>query len=132
MVLNIETPAILFPAITLLMLAYTNRFLALSQLIRALNKDYQHLNAVNILKQIKQIQHRVFLIKLMQALGAISIILCTLSIFSLLLGFNGYGMLFFVASLIVFLGSICSSLVEILMSSQALNILLADLNKDSL
>ena len=83
MTLNIATAAIFLPAITLLMLAYTNRFLALSQLIRALHRDYIDRGSVNTLKQISHLKIRVLLIRIMQSLGALSIIFCTLSILSL-------------------------------------------------
>lgn len=124
MILSIETPAILFPAITLLMLAYTNRFLALSQLIRSLHHDYQNLNANHIVKQIKHLRFRLFLIRLMQSLGACALILCIISIFSLLMNYQSLGTSLFIGSLIIFLGSIISSLIEILLSTRALNILL--------
>ncbi len=124
MILSIETPAILFPAITLLMLAYTNRFLALSQLIRTLHHDYQNLNANHIVKQIKHLRFRLFLIRLMQSLGAIALILCIISIFSLLMSYQSLGTTLFIGSLIIFLGSIISSLIEILLSTRALNVLL--------
>ena len=128
--LSIETPAILFPAITLLMLAYTNRFLALSQLIRSLHQDYEKGHAIKTLKQISHLRQRVFLIQLMQSLGAIAIILCVISIFLLLLNIQIIGLYFFIASLIIFLGSILSSLIEILMSSRALNILLENFGQN--
>ncbi|MBA95571.1 MAG: II family cellulose-binding protein [Rickettsiales bacterium] len=124
MILSIETPAILFPAITLLMLAYTNRFLALSQLIRTLHHDYQNLNANHIVKQINHLRFRLFLIRLMQSLGAIALILCIISIFSLLMSYQSLGTTLFIGSLIIFLGSIISSLIEILLSTRALNVLL--------
>ena len=124
MILNIETPAILFPAITLLMLAYTNRFLALSQLIRSLHHDYQNRNANHIVKQIKHLRFRLFLIRLMQSLGAIALILCILSIFYLLMNKQTIGIYLFISSLVIFLASIISSLIEILLSTRALNILL--------
>ena len=127
--LNITTPAVLFPAISLLMLAYTNRFLALSQLIRALHRDYHSRKSVKTLEQINHIRYRVSLVRLMQAFGALSIMCCTLSISSLLLDYSFLGLAFFVASLIVFLGSIICSLLEILLSSRALNVLLADIQK---
>ena len=125
--LPITTPAILFPAITLLMLAYTNRFLALSQLIRTLHRDYKERHLKKTLQQIKHLRVRVFLIRLMQALGALAIIFCTLSMFSLLISYNRVGLGLFIISLITFLGSIVSSLIEILMSSMALNVLLEDI-----
>ncbi len=127
MSINIATPSILFPAITLLMLAYTNRFLALSQLIRSLHQDYQTRKSSNLLKQINHLRYRVLLIRLMQTFGAISILGCTLSIFALLFQFDQFGVMFFVFSLISFLISIVCSISEILLSSKALNVLLEDI-----
>ena len=127
MSINIATPSILFPAITLLMLAYTNRFLALSQLIRSLHQDYQTRQSSNLLKQINHLRYRVLLIRLMQTFGAISILGCTLSIFALLFQFDQFGVMFFVFSLISFLISIVCSISEILLSSKALNVLLEDI-----
>ena len=127
MSINIATPSILFPAITLLMLAYTNRFLALSQLIRSLHQDYQTRQSSNLLKQINHLRYRVLLIRLMQTFGAISIFGCTLSIFALLFQFDQFGVTFFVFSLISFLISIVCSISEILLSSKALNVLLEDI-----
>ena len=129
MFLSIETPAILFPAITLLMLAYTNRFLALSQLIRSLHQDYQTINTQKIIEQIKHLRFRLFLIRLMQALGAIAIIFCVLSIMALLINNKHLGLLFFISSLVFFLGSILSSLIEIMLSTRALTILLSDIEE---
>ena len=129
MIVSIETPAILFPAITLLMLAYTNRFLALSQLIRSLHQDYQTINTQKIIEQIKHLRFRLFLIRLMQALGAIAIIFCVLSIMALLINNKHLGLLFFISSLVFFLGSILSSLIEIMLSTRALTILLSDIEE---
>ena len=131
MLISISTPAILFPAITLLMLAYTNRFLALSQLIRALHRDYQSLQSIKTLNQIKHLRYRVLLIRMMQAFGASAIFFCTLSIFMLLFRLQIMGLYLFIASMILFLLSILTSFIEILMSSQALNILLANLEGHS-
>jgi len=129
MILAIETPTLLFPAISLLMLAYTNRFLALSQLIRALHQDYETLNTQKVIEQIKQLRFRLFLIRLMQALGAIAIICSILRIFSVIFELNSLGLSLFITSLILFLGSIISSLIEILLSTRALNILLSGLEE---
>ena len=130
MILQIETPAILFPAITLLLLAYSNRFLALSQLIRSLHQDYQEGHAIKTLKQIKRLRLRVKLIQAMQALGVIAILLCLITIFLLLIDLNKAAFILFVMSLVVFLSSIICSLIEILLSSSALNIVLVDIEKD--
>ncbi len=125
--ITLSTPAILFPAITLLMLAYTNRFLALSQLIRSLHQDYKRNEFSNTLKQISHLRNRVLLIRLMQAFGAVSIMFCLFSIFFLLVSFEFFGVLFFILSLIIFFCSIVCSFIEILLSSRALNILLSDI-----
>ena len=128
--LDISTPAILFPAISLLMLAYTNRFLALSQLIRSLHQNYQAQKLSKTLQQIKHLRYRVFMIRLMQAFGASAILGCTLSIFSLLFNYKLTGFILFIISMGLFLGSLITSLVEILMSSHALHILLSDIEDD--
>jgi hypothetical protein len=65
----------------------------------------------------------------MQALGAIAIICSILSIFSVIFELNSLGLSFFITSLILFLGSIISSLIEILLSTRALNILLSGLEE---
>jgi hypothetical protein len=127
--LTITTPAILFPAISLLLLAYTNRFLALSQLIRSLYQDYQNNRYPTILKQIQHLRYRVLLIRLMQLFGSISILGCILSIFSLALMKQFIGFIFFMFSLLSFLLSIVFSIAEILLSSRALNILLSSIEK---
>lgn len=41
MELTLTTPALLFPALSLLLLAYTSRFLTLANLIRELHRRYQ-------------------------------------------------------------------------------------------
>lgn len=130
MELSITTPSIFFPAITLLLLAYTNRFLALSSLIRSLHKEYKKNHSKQILEQIKQLRHRVFLIRLMQAFGTSAIFFCTTSIFSLLFNYTSIGTTLFMLSIVTFLGSIISSFIEILMSSNALHILLKDIEKN--
>jgi hypothetical protein len=128
MPLTITTPAILFPAITLLMLAYTNRFLALSQLIRSLHKEYLVSSSLNTLTQIKHLGLRVRLIQIMQAFGALSILCCSFSIFSISINYSGR--IFFYASLVCFIGSVFSSFLEILLSTNALHVLLYDLKKN--
>ena len=129
--IDIVTPSILFPAITLLLLAYTNRYLSLSQLIRTLHKDYKTSPSVKTLTQIKLLRNRVLLIRLMQILATSSIFSCTLSIFSLILDSYNLGFWLFCISMILFLGSILSSIIEISLSSKALNILLLDIESDS-
>ena len=83
MEITINTPALLFPAITLLMLAYTTRFLALANLIRSLHAKFKEEsgNKVLVIAQIKNLKIRIKLIKQMQTFGVFSIFLCVLSMF---------------------------------------------------
>ena len=68
--IDINTPALLFPAITLLMLAYTNRFLSLASLVRKLHDEYHRgEKEKNILSQIKNIRSRLNLIQAMPGAG---------------------------------------------------------------
>src|SRR6185295_12287584 len=115
MELPINTPALLFPAITLLMLAYTNRFLALASLIRQLHAQYKAAETdKHLLKaQIKNLRRRLTLIKQMQAGGIISFFLCVLSMLFIYLGMNMTANIIFASSLIMLLLSISFSLREI-------------------
>ncbi len=82
--ININTPALLFPAITLLMLAYTNRFLSLATLVRKLHEEYNRgEKEKNILSQIKNIRSRINLIRYMQGLGVVSFLCCVLCMYAI-------------------------------------------------
>ena len=78
--MTITTPALLFPAISLLLLAYTNRFLAIASTIRQLHGKYlENKKQPVIVGQIKTLRNRLHLIKLMQIFGVLSFFLCVLS-----------------------------------------------------
>lgn len=127
MEINLTTPALLFPAISLLLLAYTNRFLTLAALIRDLHARYKA-NPEDVLHgQIANLWYRVRLIKYMQALGVGSILLCTVSMFALLAGWQGTGTAIFGLSLVLMAFSLTLSLREILVSVDALDIRLRDM-----
>ena len=81
MELSIQTPALLFPAISLLMLSYTNRFLAISALIRKLSADFESTEHLGLLPQIKNLRRRVYLIRWAQFFAIISMLGCTLTMF---------------------------------------------------
>ena len=129
MELPINTPALLFPAITLLMLAYTNRFLALASLIRQLHTQYKASETdKQLLKaQIKNLRCRLTLIKQMQAAGIISFFLCVLSMLFIYLKMDMWANIIFALSLIMLLLSIGFSLREIYISTRALEIELKDM-----
>ena len=132
MQISINTPALLFPAITLLMLAYTNRFLALSTLIRNLHAKYkQGLEDRDLIKeQIKNLRRRLTLIKQMQATGIISFFCCVLSMMFFYLAYEVWAYTIFGLSLGVLLLSLVLSLNEIYISTKALEIELKDMLND--
>lgn len=127
--INLTTPALLFPAITVLMLAYTNRFLALAALIRALHERNQDHHDESVVAQIGNLRHRVQLVRNMQALAGLSLLLCVVCMFVLFAGLMTVGKAIFAVSVILLMTSIGLSLWEIQISVRALNIHLQDLEK---
>jgi hypothetical protein len=67
--ISINTPALLFPAVTLLMLAYTNRFNTLATIIRNLHGKYQNERSENLLAQIANLRYRVYLSAICRSLA---------------------------------------------------------------
>lgn len=128
--ISINTPALLFPAITLLMLAYTNRFLSLAALIRKLHSEYNRgEKEKNILMQIKNIRSRLNLIRYMQGFGVMSFLCCVLCMYSIFRGWMIMAHWIFATSLICLLGSIILSLLEINKSTKALELELSDIEE---
>lgn len=122
--IEINTPAILFPAISLLMLAYTNRYLALASLIRKLHSDYMAGHEPAVRAQIENLRFRMRMIRQMQALGMISLLGCLASVLLVLAGQPTYSTACFVLALVLMGASIFQCLREILHSGGALDILL--------
>src|ERR1043165_9025933 len=112
MQISINTPALLFPAITLLMLAYTNRFLALATLIRNLHAKYKtiHEDREIIKAQIRNLRKRLMLTKHMQAAGITSFFFCVLSMLFFYLQHDLWAFGCFGASLVFLLISLGLSL----------------------
>jgi Protein of unknown function (DUF2721) len=127
--INLGTPALLFPAISLLMLAYTNRFLALAALIRQLLETYQTQPRQEVREQIAALRYRVRLILWMQGLGVGSLTLCVAAMLVLLSGLEGLGVWLFAGSLGLLLASLIFSILEIRLSANALDVALRDLEK---
>ena len=125
--INLTTPALLFPAISLLLLAYTNRFLAVAALIRKLHDDYKKDPKANIWGQIKNLRLRVNLIRIMQASGVSSLLFCVLTMFLIFLGLTLASIYIFAFSLILLLFSLGVSVLEIQISVKALEIQLSEL-----
>ena len=128
MELELSTPALLFSAITLLMLAYTNRFLAIATLIRGLHKNYlKDPDQEIIVEQIHNLRRRLTLIKNMQLFGVFSFLLCVICMFLLFNGFTAAANFVFISSMLSLLISLGISLVEIQISTKALNLELLDM-----
>ena len=128
--IDLTTPDLLFPAISLLLLAYTNRFLAIGSLIRQLKANVNQGNYTSTSKQIQNLNRRLSLIIAMQAGGVTSILFCTISMIALFLEQELAGQVFFAISLILMLLSLILSLTEILISSKALRIELGEMKME--
>ncbi|MEZ4918846.1 MAG: DUF2721 domain-containing protein [Saprospiraceae bacterium] len=129
MEVTIQTPALLFPAISLLLLAYTNKFLAIANLIRKLYSDFEDKQHLNLIAQISNLKRRLFLIRLMQVLGILSILFCLITMFLIYQGWMKWAALLFAISLLLMISSLFVSLIEIFLSAGALRLLLQDLEK---
>ncbi|MCG2616443.1 DUF2721 domain-containing protein [Terrimonas sp. NA20] len=130
MEITFNTPALLFPAISLLLLAYTNRYLALAALIRKLHDEYMRGEKNHLLvKQIKILRLRINLIRWMQAFGVFSFVCCVLTMYGVYQQWKVMTELAFAISLITLLASLVISLVEISQSTRALEWELSDMEE---
>lgn len=125
--LSINTPALLFPAITLLMLAYTNRFLALASLVRKLHDEYTREEDKLLKRQIRSLRARISLIRNMQAAGVLSFLLCIVCIYLIFENYQSAAKIIFAASLLSLLLSLIFSLIEIFRSTKAIDLELSDM-----
>lgn len=123
----LTTPALLFPAISLLLLAYTNRFLALATLVRQLHRDYEKDPQPRVLAQIRNLRWRLNLIRVMQVAGVGSLLVCTVCMAFAFAGATGVAAALFGVSLLLMCGSLFFSIWEIHISTGALKILLQDI-----
>ncbi|WP_020526722.1 DUF2721 domain-containing protein [Flexithrix dorotheae] len=131
MEITLTTPALLFPAISLLLLAYTNRFLAIASLIRNLHSKYTEEPNGKIMGQIENLNKRLYLIRSMQAIGISSLFLCVFCMFLLFAGEIFLGKITFGISLLLLMISLAFSIREIQISANALKIQLSDLKEGS-
>lgn len=130
--LTLTTPALLFPAISLLLLAYTNRFLVLAQLVRELHSKYIKNPDQLLLGQIDNLRRRISLIKDMQFLGVSSFFLCVLCMLLIFLNKIFMAEIVFGISLLFLMASLGLSIREIQISVDALNLHLSDLENEKL
>jgi hypothetical protein len=130
MEITLNTPALLFPAITLLLLAYTNRFLAIANLIRKLHDEYVSGKRPHVLlQQLHNLKRRINYIRLMQALGVFSFLCCVVCMFSVYKSWGKPAEFAFALSLVSLLSSLLLSLLEITLSTKALELELSDIEE---
>lgn len=128
MELTLTTPALLFPAISLLLLAYTNRFLTLANLTRDLYARYKNQPDPRIKGQLENLRYRIRIIRSMQMFGVASFFGCVLSMFALFAGLELLGRWTFGLSLALLLTSLAFSLRELQVSITALELQISDLD----
>ena len=129
MELSIQTPALLFPAISLLLIAYTNKFLALANLIRSLVSDYEKQRDRDLLKQIHSLRRRLWLIRWMQVFAVTSLLFCVMTMFLIYEGQQGWAKALFAISLLLMMASLVITIIETVLSAGALKLLLKDLEE---
>lgn len=122
--MELSTPGILFAAISLLLLAYSDRFSEIAKLIRQLIIKEEHCTIDIVEQQLTTLKKRLFLIKLTQLFGVLSYLLCGASLFALLLKDCISGKVLFTASVICLLLTLLSGFWEVLVSTKALDIIL--------
>lgn len=130
--LNLTTPSLLFSAISLILLAYTNRFLSYAQVVRTLKEKSAHHTDELIEAQIKNLRLRLHLVRYMQILGIASLFFCVLSMFFIYIKWQQYAAYVFGVGLILLIISLAICIWEIQISVKALEIYLKGMeSKDS-
>ena len=125
--LTLTTPALLFSAISLIMLAYTNRFLAYATVVRSLHDKYLQNEDSILIKQIKNIKQRLYLTRTMQIFGISSLLLCVVTMFLIYIEFNTLAIWTFGLALLLLIISLSLLILEIQISVKALEHHISDI-----
>lgn len=125
--LTLTTPALLFSAISLIMLAYTNRFLAYAAVIRNLHDVYLDKKDKSLIHQIKNLKQRINLTRWMQIFGISSLLLCVFTMFLIYIHQQMIAVWLFGIALIMLIFSLILLIKEIKISSQALMLHIGDI-----
>lgn len=125
--LTLATPALLFSAISLIMLAYTNRFLAYASLVRSLHARYMEEKSKVLLWQIRNLRRRLNLTRGMQVLGISSLLLCVVTMFLIYVNATTLAEIIFGIALLLLIGSLTLLIWEIQISTRALDLHLGDM-----
>ena len=127
--LTLTTPALLFSAISLIMLAYTNRFLAYAAVIRNLHDKYLEKMDDTLIEQIKNLKMRLNLTRMMQIFGISSLLLCVLTMFLIYIEYNVLAVWIFGVALVLLILSLALLIKEIQISIRALSLHLSDIEE---
>ena len=127
--LTLTTPALLFSAISLIMLAYTNRFLAYAAVVRSLHDKYKKDKNQGLIRQIKNLRQRLYLTRAMQIFGISSLLLCVLTMFLIYVEQHVIAVWIFGMALILLIISLGLLIREIQISVEALEYHLSDLEE---
>ncbi len=129
--MELSTPALMFGAISLILLAFSNRFHTLASLIRSIHANRSGESRALEIQQIPLLKKRLYLIKSMQAFGVLSFLFCTASFFFLFIENHFLGKLLFLISVFTLFLSLAISFFEVILSTQALDLLLEDWNENN-
>ncbi len=125
--ISLTTPALIFSAVSLILLAYTNRFLAYTQVVRNLYSEFKQNKDNVLIDQIKNLRKRLYLIRSMQIFGVLSLFFSVVSMLTLYLNLQLIGALSFALSLLLMIGSLALSVREIQISVVSLELHLNDM-----
>ena len=126
--LDLTTPSLLFSAISLILLAYTNRFLSYASVVRALKEKHQQTHDPKDIAQIANLRKRLYLPRSMQILGILSLLLCVIAMFFIYVSWQVFAAWIFGIALLLLAASLCVCIWEINISVKALEIHLEDIS----
>lgn len=126
--LDLTTPSLLFSAISLILLAYTNRFLSYASLVRSLKEKHLQTHDPKDIQQIANLRKRLYLTRSMQILGILSLLFCVISMFFIYISWQMIGAWIFGIALLLLAASLCVCIWEINISVKALEIHLQDIS----
>ena len=126
--LDLTTPSLLFSAISLILLAYTNRFLSYASVVRALKEKHQQTHDPKDIAQIANLRKRLYLTRSMQILGILSLLLCVIAMFFIYVSWQVFAAWIFGIALLLLAASLCVCIWEINISVKAMEIHLEDIS----
>lgn len=129
MELSLSIPALLFPAISLTMLAYNARYLAIAALIRQLHQKFEETGSKRIKLQVNQLRTRLSIIKNMQATAIFSFLLAVITMTLIYVELRFWANFVFGLSLFALMISLILSFIEVQLSTKSLSVQLKDIEK---